>query len=179
MALRSKALQAAHTSAAYIQDKIFKEAAKLPWALVQGDAWENLLKLKDQASGLDDTCLKLQRLLQLGYPRVALEQAVKLMGEVPWTTMVVEQGHGSMAAIRRQHHYYGKEMLCQRAFIHMLRPLFHEPEKPKAQVAFEKALESRRKKQPQKITGRHAFLADLAAASQGSGSGQWTPAVAQ
>ena len=97
--LQADVLEAGHTAAAYVHDKVIKPALRYPWKLLQGDVQQNLQELSTMPSAaveeLDDTTSKIHRLLGLGYSRPELLAGLKLMGEVHWSTAVVEQGHAS------------------------------------------------------------------------------------
>ena len=70
---------------------------------------------------------KLASLQQMGYPEDRIYEVVQLMAEASWTSMGVEQQHGSCALMRRLHPEYGLETLAQRAFLHSCRHLFTKP----------------------------------------------------
>ena len=77
-----------------------------------------------------------------------------------WTTNNIEQGHASAALVLRSRKGYGRSMLTQRAFLHMMRFLFTALDAKG--VAKQSRLDERARvlasKNPRKITGRHVFL---------------------
>jgi hypothetical protein len=99
--IRNLVVQAGHVQAAFIDEKFLDIAGQLPWLLCQGDVKANLLAFKDQNmdSILDHTSIKIAKLLPLGCSLEVLADAVGLLGQVSWSTVAVEQGHGSCAAV--------------------------------------------------------------------------------
>ena len=72
------------------------------WNLAQGDIAANLEALSESSTAATDTTTaQIKSLLGLGYNRAALADAVALLREVPWSTLGVEQAHGSVACIRK------------------------------------------------------------------------------
>ena len=166
-ALRSDCCLAASISAAYFTRKCLQVARCFPWRLCVGNIADNLDQLASQSQcpSADATTQKIHQLLRIGYSRRALSEGVSLFRDVHWTTNNIEQGHGSAATIVRAHKQYGRNMLSQRSFIHMMRFMFPNAESVGAGRSRSDArLECLMGMQPQKITGRHVFLADLQAA---------------
>eukprot|EP00971_Amphidinium_carterae_P309658 6153960-Amphidinium_carterae.1 len=54
------------------------------------------------------------------FDRGALREAMRLMAMCPWSTLMVEQLHGSCAHVRRFHPEYGRNMLKLKAFSHAI-----------------------------------------------------------
>lgn len=90
-ALRSDALRVATVAAGYIYNKLFKEAHQYPWRLAVGNVKANLQTLMEAVSAQDPVACKFKQLLHPGFNREALENAIMLFCEVPWTTTTVEQ----------------------------------------------------------------------------------------
>eukprot|EP00969_Alexandrium_andersonii_P146917 6496631-Alexandrium_andersonii.AAC.1 len=65
-----------------------------------------------------------------------------------------------MAVMHRFHPEYGEHMICARALLHHMRPLFATPPELKAIAKVQAKLETLGKKQPEKVSGRHIFLSD-------------------
>ena len=172
--LRSDALMAGHVASAFISRKFLAPAREYPWCLACGDVSANLTALAAAADVKEDTTAKIQQLARLGVNRAMLIQGVERLGNVGWTTTVVEQGHGSAATIHRVHRQYGANMLSARSMIHMTRALLPGAEEGGVHSrSAEKRLLALSKKQPGKVTGRHLFFADcLAAAQAGLKDGQ-------
>ena len=100
--------------------------------------------------------LKIQTLARQGFNRAALVDGISLLRECHWSTISVEQGHGSAAAMHRVHKRYGLDMLMARSFLSMAKPLPATDDtvgvKERSYAAKLGALS---KKSPKKITGRH------------------------
>jgi hypothetical protein len=115
----------------------------------------------------EDTTAKIQQLARLGFNRAMLIQGVERLGNVGWTTTVVEQDHSSAATIHRVHRQYGANMLSARSMIHMTRSLLPVAEEGGLHSrSAEKRLLALSKKQPGKVTGRHLFFADCLNAAE-------------
>ena len=101
-----------------------------------------------------------------GYNTRLIADGLKLLGEVSWTTCGVEQGHGSVAVIHKLHPEYCVPTIAARSLLHQARSLFASPSQalpiPRAQKRLEKMLGS----QPERIGGKHVFLADAYAAAK-------------
>lgn len=165
--LRSAALTAVHVSCAYIHKKIFSVADELPWSLVAGDVSENLQRLADKGyDGDDPTVMKIVELLRLGYNRERLVEGVSLLRDVPWSTMTVEQAHGSLACIHRLHPTLSVGVLAHRAMIHQCRHMFHQPMEEREIARADQKAVALRKKMPQKIHAKQVFLRELMAGAK-------------
>ena len=60
---------------------------------------------------------QLWQLLHLGYPMAKLVTTVKLLEQVPWTTLPCEQLHGSLSVFRRWHPEFWAVPLVSRAIM--------------------------------------------------------------
>ena len=118
----------------------------------------------------DEICQKLHALMRIGYNRQVLIESVLLLREIHWATTAAEQGHGSIAVIHKYHNKYGPDMLRQRGFIHMVRPLFTAPRTAVHRERLQASLERLRKRRPESITGRHIYCGEaMALAKQQQG----------
>ena len=158
--LRSDTLRSANISAGCIHRKVFRVAQQLPWSLVRGDVRSNLQTLMQGPPPSDDTSLKIFKLMQVRFSPNKLVEGIARIADVPWTTSIVEQGHGSAATLHRAHPLYGVDMLCQRAHIHMMACLFNSPAMHRGAQRAQERLADLTAKKPNNITGRHIFLAD-------------------
>ena len=167
-ALRSSCCLAASISAAYFTRRCLQVVQSFPWKLCVNNIADNLEQLASQRQcpSADATTQKIHHLLRVGYPRRALVEGILLLRDVHFTTNNIEQGHGSAATIIRAHKQYGRDMLSQRSFIHMMRFMFpsNSAESGVSKSRVEAKLKSLIAMQPQKITGRHFCLGDLQAA---------------
>lgn len=91
------------------------------------------------------------------------------MGEVSWSTTLVEQGHGSVAVIHKVHPEYSPATLAARGMVHMMRSLPPAEVDPEtASASTQRAIRSLQRKRPHKLSGRHVFLRECIAAAGSS-----------
>lgn len=126
--LRTDTLLAANVSGAFIFAKDIRPASQLPWSLVEGDISANLDSLSEGAKPSGPASANIWTLLRMNYPRAQLVEGIERIGDCSWSTVGVEQGHGSASTIRKQHSDYGRDMMMQRSMIHMMRPLVRPDE---------------------------------------------------
>ena len=171
-ALRTDCLLAANTAGAFIERRVFSAAKQLPWSLASGDIRANLAALKAKEPQ-DIVSKKIKQLIAIGFNEGKLVDGISLLQEVRWSTTPVEQSHGSSAALRRFHRQYGAEMVAKRSMVHMMKPLFAASGVQEQWSTPRKQANALVYKQPQRITGRHVFLAEaMEAASHKSPDGK-------
>ena len=98
----------------------------------------------------EEVARKVQQMMLFGYGKATIFEALRLMDNAHWRSMVVEQGHGSLATIHKAHRYYSKEMLGQRAMVHMMLCLV-APDSQEQQLSsskLEEALSAKLKSSP-------------------------------
>lgn len=162
--LQSAALLSAHASVAFLDKRVFQVARGFPWKLTQGDIAANLEALSESnAAVADPTTAQIKSLLGLGYNRAALVDAVALLREVPWSTLGVEQAHGSVACIHKLHKGCGVETITCRALLHQARHLFvPSPEATKDEQA-KVRIERLRRSAKRPVSARNLFFKDFVA----------------
>ena len=129
---------------------------------MRGDRSQNLEDLKNGDSPTEPVSKQLWVLLHQGYNRHQLEAALELMADCSWTSMVVEQQHGSMASIHRHHPEYGAQTLVTRALVLQCRRLLPAATKEEKQLLRMSAqLEKVLRRNPDKNTGRQALVSAL------------------
>ena len=172
--LRSECLNALHVAMAYAYDKVFRPLTEYPWKLVVGDIAQNLLVLAAlPGPPPEDNAQKLWTLLQAGHSHGPLIQALTLVRDVPFSTINVEQAHGSSATVQRFHPTLDLDMHMQRAFLHQSRHLFTESDEAKQQRRLEAKVQKLRRASKRTLSGRHVFfktLAEAAARRHGPGA---------
>ena len=129
----------------------------LPWSLAIGDIEENLEGLLQEADVHDLTAHKILQLLRLGWNRQQIKDAIMLFRDVHWSTLGVEQAHGS-AAVMHRHHTFSTDMLAARSFLHQCRHLAANT--PVCQDVTRKDLQVQKleRKGSGLMSGRHLFL---------------------
>ena len=123
--LRTEVVFNAHVSAAFLDRRVFRPARELPWLLVTGQGVEAELDALAamEAVPSDPAAAKIQGLMKVGYNRAALVEAVELLRDIRWSSATVEQGHRSASIIAQLHMTMGSDMLMQRSYFHMMKPL--------------------------------------------------------
>eukprot|EP00974_Lingulodinium_polyedra_P102691 9942734-Lingulodinium_polyedra.AAC.1 len=66
----------------------------MPWALCRGDILENLEDLKEEEEPEEAVTKQLWQMLHAGVPMPRLVAIVKLLGQVPWTTIPASNSVG-------------------------------------------------------------------------------------
>ena len=126
--LRSTCINSAHVAMHFFWRRVLRPASKRPWSLARGDVRENLEALAlENDPPIDPVSWQLWILMRANFSVVQLVKTLKLIADVPWTTMTVEQQHGTMAALRRHHPEYSAETLCARSMVLQLRRLLLTP----------------------------------------------------
>ena len=156
--LRMDCLRAASVSAAYVDFKALTPAKGYPWTLCRGDIKQNLFFLTLEDEPEDPTAAKIQQLMAHGYNVDLLAEGVQRVGDVHWSTVGVEQAHGSAATIHRFHPDYEVQTLVVMYILHIMRSLLP---KTGPTTYIDQRLEWFAKKQPHKAHGRSAFFAQL------------------
>ena len=80
------------------------------------------------------------------------------MQQCSFSTMGVEQQHGSYATMKRLHPDYGLQTLAARGYLHSCRALFSPEEFSSVIDKLQKELTKLEHKQPHKVGGRSMFL---------------------
>ena len=160
--LRSEVLQAAQTSSAFVEHRVFSAASRLPWKLCTGDIDQNLQELMASIEPREPTSQKVWQLLHLGWNKLELRKAIMLMADCPWATVCAEQQHGSASIIRKYHEHLGEESLMSRAFAHTMRRLLPGMSVEEKQIArARQRLERLDRKRPDNLGGRQLYVRDL------------------
>ena len=160
--MRSRCLQAALTSLGYVYAHVLRLFEQEPWKWTQGDAAKNVLMLQEASEEWSHpVSQQLQTYLQMGGDGAKVQDLLSLMKECSFSTIGVEQQHGSYAALHRLHPEYGLKTLSTRGYLHSCRGLFARPEPTAAMQRVEQQLEKLERKQPHKVGGRSMFLQDM------------------
>ena len=160
--LRSDCLRAAHISVAFLEQRLFSEASKLPWSLVVGDKEANLAALKKGPEPTEPTSAKIWQLLQRGFNTRQLVQGLELLGDCSWGTASAEQQHASATIVKKHHQEYSSDSLMLRALAHAMRHLWPQPSREDKQIAkLQKEIASLESRKPQHYGGRQLYLKDL------------------
>ena len=160
--LKHSVFAAAYTSVAYLERGLFQPASSLPWKLCHfKSAHEALAFLADQKLADVQDCVtkKLFVLLQAGFSKHHLCHAIELLAECSWTSYLAEKQHASASTIARMHPKVVQKQLVCWSFCHQFRQLL--PSLSPEQLRTQRLLRARDRllqKNPNKITGRQAFL---------------------
>lgn len=160
--LRGDCLASANIVAAYIRRKVFQEMEQYPWRLAVGDVDENLEVLQASNDTISDPfAASVRGLLRVGLPPEKVKQAVLLLRECPWSTVHVEQSHGSLGVLHRFHPSYTPQTLCTRAMLHQARHLFTKSADEKRIEKQIDRVDALRLRHRGNISARHAFMGGL------------------
>ena len=125
LCLRSEALNSLRIAAGYFTDKTLKAVQTYPWKLGLGPPHEAIAELAALSEEPEDLCAgKLYRLLQAGAPHNSLYSVCELLQQAPWSSLLVEQAHGSASVVQRLHPTLGLEQHLARSYLHQCRHLF-------------------------------------------------------
>lgn len=173
-ALRDELIQCAAVQAGFFRMRL-RPAFEPPWDLCSGDVRANLAKLASGDCPHELVSSKIWRLLRMGFPAEELELGVRLMGQLGWSTKVVEQGHAAASVVMKCHRQYGSHTMQGRSFLVQARPLLQGDVEDKVIGQLRERIHKLERLQPQRVGGRHMYMKSLreqAATMQAAGR-QW------
>ena len=106
---------------------------------------------------------KIYCLLHVGVPSSTLAAGVDLLGEMPFTTRAVEQGHAVSALLMKYHKLYTSSVMTSRTIVSTVKQLVDGQVSRQVRriCKLRSRLKRLRKSDPSKIHGRHAYLGAL------------------
>ena len=114
---------------------------------------------------LDDVSQKTCSLWRLGLPKDEIVAGVEMFQDIRWSSVTVEQGHGSAAVLHRVHKQYGLETLRVRSCLHSCLPLLAGLRGQWSEkTAITRRQEALNRKCPRRLSGRAVFFRDIMAA---------------
>ena len=158
--LRARVLAAASISWSFIEWRVLRVAARLPWRLCAGDVDRNLDDLLSGECPDEPVSAKLWALGNSGYNKHRLRRVLHLLAERSWSSAFSEKQHASASRIKKHHPDIGDNMLIARSYVYTfceLLPIVAEQQKHRRKLV-EELTEVQRKK-PSNITGRQLYLA--------------------
>lgn len=138
-----------------------REVRCLPWTLCQGDIAGNLESLHRGTKPEEDVAGRIYDLMEAGTSIASLVPVIRMLGNAPWTTKAVEDPHSQAQSIMRAHPTLSRESLLPLTLVRQVAPLFRRDAVVDALEALQKRLARVRKRQPQKIGARHAWIRSL------------------
>ncbi len=90
-----------------------------------------------------------------------LVKFVKLLESARWSTIQVEQMHGSMSVIKTYHPMYTTEMLTLRSFLHLALPLLKPATKDFKLHSQEQKIVSLQRRCPQRVNAGSAIVRNM------------------
>ena len=157
--IRSTCLTASVTSLGYVHASLMMVLHSEPWCWCTGSVDQSLETLQSEASRLSHPCSKqLSDYLLMGGSRQTVVAILALMRACSFSTMGVEQQHGSYATMKRLHPDYGLLTLAARGYLHSCRALFNPEESLAAMEKLQREQQKLEKRQPHKVGGRSMFL---------------------
>ena len=161
--LRSQALHAVHLAAGYVHEKIFKVMEQYPWRLGLSTGTGPLEELLLQPDEPVDLCTKkVWSMLKAGVPPAELVSVAELLQQASWSSLAVEQAHGSSATLRRYHPQLTLDHHLSRSFLHQVRHLFTPSHTQLQEEALQKKLE-RLQGRHREVSARNVFFKNLVA----------------
>ena len=172
--IKNVVVAVAHTAMGCFHNRVVSTACALPRSLSIGDVKANLEQLAGGPEPKEPTARKIHQLMMLGYNREQLRDAVKLLGECPWSTLAVEQLHGSVATALKFHPEFDKESLALTAVAHSLRRILPGPsEEEKRANKFRREFNKVLAERPQNTHAKQMYYRDtLSLAMEKRGPGQ-------
>ena len=76
----------------------------------------------------------------MGFPRCSIVEALRLMANLSWSSVVAEEGHAYAISILKQHRQYTEEALRQRAMVAPASPLVAASKAEKRNELLEKRI---------------------------------------
>ncbi len=114
----------------------------------------------------DETTAKIQRLWRDALvPKWDIVLAVQLLAEVNWSTILVEQSHGSIATVQKSHRLYSADVLSRHAFCHRVAILFRQPVDSTLK-GLENNVTKLAKKTPGRFNGKDLFIQECFAGAK-------------
>ena len=158
--MRDDMTQSALTQVAYMRMNL-REARVLPWTVCRGDVRANLLALQAGPRPAEPTSQKIYDLLHMGASLDEVEKGVGLLAQEPWATKSVEDGHSAASTIMRMHKKLSREVMQARSYVRLAAVLFRKNiHEIKLDNAIKK-LNTLRRKNVAKISGKHAYCSQL------------------
>lgn len=168
--LRTKCMNAAAISMAYMAKEVFWDLHHEPHSITQGNPDQKLadLQARPMESIKDLTLRDIRLLLDIGYSKDRLLEGIALWRDAPCSIHLAENAHASCAILGRQHKTYSAPTLMARAALHKSRALYMPSALDKAQARFDKDLARLDHRCPSKVTGRHLLFGRMAVAQAAS-----------
>lgn len=136
-------------------------ARSLPYTLCGDDKDAKLDQLMAAEPPRDTVSRKVFDLLELGFPRETLRSGLHLMGQMSWSSNVVEQGHATCSRVMRHHPEYGADTMACRSMLMQMHVLLTEDTEVKHFRRARARLLRLRRQRPQMVNGRHVLAAKL------------------
>ena len=135
----------------------------MPWSICRGIIGQHLADLQPKERPSNSQIGgKAWDSLQLGLPSHVLVRMFEVLGDVPWTTRVAEQLHGSAAVVSRFHPEYELDTLLSRSQLLTLAKLLPKPTaKQHKVIKIRMALSKVSRKNPDKACSRQLYFGDL------------------
>ena len=144
-----------------------RNATQPPWTMTQGDLRQNLQDLRDEPDCPDEEVMrKIWMLLKIQFPEKDLLDGLTLMRNCSMSTKTEEEGHKVPSVLMKLHHKLGEEQMRARSMVGMIRPLVLPSKQDERLRRLREQLARLKRRQPQRITGRHAYVESLAACAK-------------
>ena len=161
-ALRTEALRIARVTAAWFDVQVLQHAIRPPWSFAAMEPMQGVQALlTSDDSQLDAVSMQLRNLVTQGLAtQVELASCLTLLSQCSWSTLDVEQSHGSLAVMHRYHGDAGAEHLSIRSYIHMCRSIFTQPLQELALARLQQKLAATHRRNPNRLRSTSLWLGE-------------------
>ena len=163
-ALKASALLVSSVSCCWFDKHVLADARKPPWSFCVGDLQANAKALRSgSAAELDEVSLQLRHLMRMGLcTEMEVASALALMQQCSWSTLEVEQSHGSLAVCHRAQPETFGSTLAMRSYLHMCRSLFTEPPEVVAEKRLRAKLDRLERTNPNMLRSTSVWYQEIA-----------------
>lgn len=159
--IRSDTIAASMTSVCFSMWRLDR-VRHLPFSLCGPDAEAKLdAMLAREEAPADIVASKIRQLDEVGYPRETILAGISLIGQMSWSSMVVEQGHSACTRILRHHPQYHASMMAARSFFMQASTLLTGCQLERRLDRVRKRMARLKRKCPSKLSGRSVIASDL------------------
>jgi len=162
--LRAAVVKTAFAGAAFIDEHTLKQTRELPLSLAVGDIERTVKEFAEGPlpANADLVTTSIWKAINIaGCPLEPIMNMVSQWREISFTTIIVEQGHGSGAVIAKYHGELSGEALLARSLLHSGRSFFRPSAEEKAIRKTQAYIDWLEQQQPWKVTGRHMYFKAL------------------
>ena len=157
--LRNTSVSVAHSSLGFVYKDSFRQLSLPPLKWTQGDIIENVRTIATMPMNdiTDKATQKLRTLLDIGFESELIVENFTNAIDIPASTSMVEQGHGRVTPVLRQHKQIGSQFLCSAALLTQTRSFFTAWKEQKVVEKLKSKLEAYDAKVVNRINAQNMF----------------------